>query len=536
MKYKITDFKVDFRLTEDEMITLLSKKLHHIEITSYQILRKSVDARKNLMFIYHLMIETNRELSEKERKSLQLEVYHEDEYLLPCSYEEGLELSKKIPSRPVIIGSGPSGLFACLILAQCGFKPILLERGEAVEDRIKSVSHYNHKGELNPESNIQFGEGGAGTFSDGKLNTGVKDHSGRRNKILKSFVECGALENILYDAKPHIGTDYLIKVVANMRKKLQSLGAEIRFNTKVDEILFKENRVIGIKTQRGELIPARIVVLAIGHSARDTFEMLYDKDVDMQAKPFAVGFRVEHSQNLIDRNQYGKYAGHPHLHSAEYKLTYQAKNGRRVYSFCMCPGGRVVNSASEYEMLVCNGMSYQARDLENSNSAILIGVDERDYGEGILAGMNYQRKLEKKAFELGGSDYSMPIESFGDFKSAKTQDLKPSSTLKSSLLSSTKLADLTTLFSQDMNEAFLEAMNYFGSKIKGFDDDEIILTAVESRSSSPVRITRNADFISISHKGLYPCGEGAGYAGGIMSAALDGIKTAEKIIEFYKNM
>lgn len=532
MKYKVNDFRVDFRLSEEEWLAILSKKLKGEKILSHQILRKSVDARKNLLFVYQLVIELKRRFSEKERKLLGIELYEPEVYQLPYLSEGRAKPADqdRISPRPIIIGSGPAGLFAGLILAEAGRNPLIVERGECVEKRQKTIDHYNRTGELNEESNIQFGEGGAGTFSDGKLNTGIKDIGGRRGKVLQTFVACGAKDDILYDAKPHIGTDYLVKVVANLRHKIEALGGEIRFDTKVEEILTENGRIKGIVTATGEEISADIVVLAIGHSARDTFAMLKNKGIKMEAKPFAVGLRIEHKQKIIDENQYGKYAGHKNLDAAEYKLTYQAKNGRRVYSFCMCPGGRVVNSASEKGRIVCNGMSYQARDLENANSAILVGIDEKDYGTGVLAGMEYQRRLEEKAFALAGSNYAMPIETFGDFKAARTDHFNVSKDINSSLECAYQPANLRSLFSEDVNRALVEAIDVFGNRIKGFDSPEALLTGVESRSSSPVRILRQEDGVSVNCIGLYPCGEGAGYAGGIMSAAIDGIKTAEKIL------
>jgi len=413
-----------------------------------------------------------------------------------------------------------------------GYRPILLERGKCVEQRMKDVLSFWEGGPLNPESNVQFGEGGAGTFSDGKLNTLIKDKDGRSRKVLQIFTENGAQEEILYEAKPHIGTDILTEVVKNMRSRILEWGGQVRFETRADGILTQDGQVSGVVLANGEIISTQQVVLAIGHSARDTFLWLSKMDIEMLAKSFAVGFRVEHPQALIDQDQYGMTGKDAMLAPASYKLTAQTSNKRGVYSFCMCPGGFVVNASSEPKRLAVNGMSYSRRDSKNANSAIIVSVTPQDFeAEGPLAGLEFQRRLEEEAYKR--ADGKIPVQRYGDFTNAVKCDINATSgridkefapCQKGSFL----MADLKGLLPAEAEKAFVEGMQQFGRIIPGFDDENALLSGVESRTSSPVRISRD-ETLQSRIKGLYPCGEGAGYAGGITSAAMDGMRVAEEI-------
>ena len=433
--------------------------------------------------------------------------------------------------RPVIIGFGPAGMFAGLTLARAGEKPIIIEQGSDCDQRVKDVERFIKTGKLNTRSNIQFGEGGAGTFSDGKLNTGTKDVRARH--ILNDFYSHGAPEDILYNAKPHIGTDKLREVIKNIREEIISLGGEVRFNTKLTSIVINNNEIKSIETESDgtkNVIETDNVVLAIGHSSRDTLEMLYNKSIFMEQKSFSVGARIEHLREKIDKSQYGTFAGNKRLGAAYYKLNTQTSNGRGAYTFCMCPGGTVVPASSEENMVCVNGMSEFKRDAVNSNSALLVSVNPDDFGsEHPLAGIEYQRKIERKAYEAGGSNYIAPVQRVGDFlnkrQSAEFGNVIPSYKRGSNF------AQMDSILPEYVTDSMREAITALDRKLKGFADPDAILTAAETRSSSPVRITRNPDTLqSISVKGLYPCGEGAGYAGGIISAAVDGIKCAEKVL------
>ena len=516
-------------VSKNEMASLkkkIAKELHINEdaILSVLILRKSVDARKKdqIFFVYNVSVSTS--VSEKEilKKKHKVEVlpYEPKEYKIP-------KANKEYNNDIVIIGAGPAGLFAAYYLALCGLKPIVLERGKDVDARKQDILDFWETGVLNTKSNVQFGEGGAGTFSDGKLNTLVKDSKGRNRFVLETFVKFGAPEEILYDFKPHIGTDILIDVIKNLRNELIQLGVTIRFESKVEDFVFAQGRVLGVVLENKETISCKHLILAIGHSARDTFFTLHEKKVNMSAKEFAVGFRVEHKREFIDRHQYGDFA--ELLGSAPYKLACKLNNGRGVYSFCMCPGGYVVNSSSEENHLVVNGMSYSKRDGQNSNSAIVVSVGPKEFDlNDPLSAISYQRQLEHKAYELGGG--RIPQQLLGDYV------LERASTGYGSFASEHKgksaFCDLTGLFSKEIRDSFLQGMELFDHKMRGFFNEEAILSGVESRTSSPIRIWRDDCFMS-SVKGLYPCGEGAGYAGGITSAAMDGLKVAEKISEFY---
>jgi len=434
----------------------------------------------------------------------------------------------KCDKRPVIIGAGPCGLFAAYFLSKYGYRPIILERGRKVEERTDDVAKFFETGVLDTESNVQFGEGGAGAFSDGKLNTLVKDAYLRNDEVLRLFAECGADENIRYDAKPHVGTDVLFDVIRNLRKRIEDFGGEFRFETKAERFNIKDNKLISIVTSNNEVIETDICVLAIGHSARDTFRTLYNLGIPMQAKSFAVGFRVEHEQELINRAQYGECADE--LPAAPYKLTHTAESGRGVYTFCMCPGGYVVNASSEEGRLAINGMSYRKRDGINANSAVIVSVTPQDFkGDGPLAGVEFQQDIEKKAYNLGNG--RIPQQRFIDFVNNK--DSESLGHIPTSVKGANTLANLRGIYNEEINLSFIEGIKAFGRKIKGFDDDDMVMSGVETRTSSPVRILRNDEFQS-EIEGIYPAGEGAGYAGGIMSAAMDGMKVAEQIAAKYE--
>lgn len=530
---RINQLKLPVGHTEEELIKRVKKLLRCEEIPEITIVRRSIDARKKpeLYFNYILNIQVKNQASVYRKcDKKQVLMWEEMPYRFPVEVYRG-------STRPVIIGTGPAGLFCGYMMAKAGFCPILLERGAPVEQRTKEVLEFWEKGKLNPESNVQFGEGGAGTFSDGKLNTLVKDKYGRNREVLSLFVKFGASEEILYDHKPHIGTDILCSVIVNIRNAILEMGGEVRFHAKVTDLVTEDGKITGVVINGHENLAAEYVVLALGHSARDTFEMLYEKKINMEAKPFAVGMRVEHPQELINLSQYGK-RGEKSLGNAPYKVTAKAKDGRGVYSFCMCPGGYVVNASSEPGRLAVNGMSYSGRDGSNANSAVIVSVTPKDYESAHpLAGIAFQRRLEEKAFEIGQGN--IPVERYGAFKSAVTgksmcdgQTAAKPACIPDEFVPCMKgkwgFAPVHEILPSALRNAFVEGMEQFGRTIKGFNDDNVLVAGVESRTSSPVRILRDEELQS-SLKGLYPCGEGAGYAGGITSAAMDGIYVAEKL-------
>ena len=508
----------------------ISKKLkiNSSEILNLTIEKESLDARdkNNIYYVYECNIELKDENSVLRRNTNNKNLF----IARDKTYNFNKCGNLKLNSRPVIVGSGPSGLFCAYVLAQNGYNPLVIERGECVEERVNTVQKFWDGGKLNTESNVQFGEGGAGTFSDGKLNTLVKDLENRGRKVFETFVECGAPEDIMYNYKPHIGTDILISVVKNLREKIISLGGEFRYNTKLTNIIVNNNKVEKIEVNNNEYIDCNVLVLAIGHSARDTFKMLYDLGIDMKSKPFAVGVRVEHSQDMINLSQYGKKYKDI-LPPATYKLTYQASNKRGVYSFCMCPGGYIVNASSENNCLVVNGMSNHERDSKYSNSAIVVTVNEKDYGDGVLDGLEFQRKLERSTYKICGG--KVPVQTLKGFYENKILDFGNVLPL---VKGKYEKANLNEILPNYISESLKEAFPSFGKKIKGFDNDDTLLLGVEARTSSPIKIERDENFES-SIGGIYPCGEGCGFAGGITSAAIDGIKVAEKIGEkyIYKN-
>jgi hypothetical protein len=433
--------------------------------------------------------------------------------------------------RPIVIGMGPCGFMAALLLAQMGFRPIVLERGKIVRERTKDTWGLWRKNTLNPESNVQFGEGGAGTFSDGKLYSQIKDPNFYGRKVLEEFVKAGAPEEIIYVSKPHVGTFRLVKMVENIRRNIVELGGEIRFEAKVDRLLREDGQVVGVELADGERLMSRHVVLAVGHSARDTFQMLHDAGVYIEAKPFAIGFRVEHPQALIDHARFGPNAGNETLGAADYKLVHHCKNGRAAYSFCMCPGGQVVAATSEPGRVVTNGMSQYSRAERNANSALVVNIDPEDFPgdfrKNPLIGMDFQRHWESAAFVAGGGDYSAPAQKIGDFLAGRPSTAQGN--VEPSYQPGVHWTDLSGCVPAYVTEALREAIPAFDRQIKGFAMADAVLTGVETRTSSPIRIKRGPDFQSINTRGLYPAGEGAGYAGGILSAGVDGIKVAEAV-------
>ena len=570
------------RISNDQLRDVLIKhaaKILHVDksrIMGIEIIRHSIDARKKpeIFDIYLIDVSVsgvdekkvvnkckNKDVAFKEKEDYDFDkqvlgiINKSNENVNSSDDRYSSDLRKALDNdRIVIIGAGPAGLFCGYMLALKGLKPLIIERGADVDKRTEAVEHFWKTGELNTSTNVQFGEGGAGTFSDGKLNTMVKDKDGRGREALKIFVKHGAQEEILYDAKPHIGTDVLRNVVKNIREDIKKLGGKVLFETKVTDIIIddcgKIQGLIAETDKAGVLEKKEIqcsrVVLAIGHSARDTFYMLKDRKVSMEKKPFAVGFRVEHPQSIINKSQYG-IEDPKTLPPAPYKLTTTTDNGRGVYSFCMCPGGYVVNASSEEGRLAVNGMSYSKRDGTNANSAIIVTVDPRDFGgDDILSGVEFQRRLEEKAYEIGQG--KIPVEYYGDFKGAfndisnlvrnsgksseseHIEDKESSWKIDPCMRGDYTFANVHEILPDELNNCFIQGMEKFGKIIKGYNSDNALVSGVESRTSSPVRITRNENCQSVNVIGLFPCGEGAGYAGGIMSAAMDGMKVAEYIV------
>lgn len=515
---------VDFDNKDVLIDKICSKvKCRKKDIIDYSIIKKSIDARdkSNLMYVYEVDVNFIDEdlILNKNKKSNDILISDS------CSYTYSITGSEILKSRPIIVGSGPCGLFCAYMLSEAGYKPIILERGEKIEDRVKTVEKFFETNELNVNSNIQFGEGGAGTFSDGKLNTLVKDKRNIGKKVFEIFVFNGAPDEIMYLGKPHIGTDILRKVIVNMRKKIISMGGEFRYNSCVTDIIVNENKISGVIVNHDYELKSDVVVMAIGHSSRDTFYMLNRHNVMMNPKGFAVGVRMEHPQKMINMSQYGT----DRLGPASYKLTYQASNGRGVYSFCMCPGGFVVNASSEEGRLVVNGMSNYDRGEVNANSAIVVTVNPSDFNNDLFGGLEFQRKIEEAAYKEGNG--LIPVQLYGDYRdnkiSTKLGDVTPNVKGKYTF------GNLNNIFPEYINFALKEGIINFEKKIKGYSREDAIMLGVESRTSSPVIIVRDEEFNS-SISGLYPGGEGAGYAGGITTASIDGIKIFESIISKYK--
>jgi len=552
MKLIISELRLPPDGDTDRLRAMAAKKLgiHAQELVQFRIVRESIDARKkpDVSRVYSVMAEIADNSRYRKGSGIREIVEQPEEDIVPGEI--------KMDGRPVVVGSGPAGIFAALSIAQAGYKPLVLERGGIVEERTTAVDTYWKKGILDPECNIQFGEGGAGTFSDGKLTTRINDR--RCDSVLRQYFEAGAPEEILYKAKPHMGSDVLRLVVANMRRRLVELGGEIRFGAKMTSLRILNGRVTGVTVNGTEEIKAGVVVLAIGHSARDTFAALLHDGVEMVQKPFSIGVRIEHPQELINTAQYGSAGTIPALGAADYQLSCRTGNGRTAYTFCMCPGGVVVAAASEPDSIVTNGMSYFARDLENANSAFVVSVGPGDFGGShALAGVEFQRIWERKAFQIAGSSQAAPVQRLSDFLEGRAPaglgrsawfgstglgsvgsvrtgfDSTGLGSVRPSYTGNVTAADLNLCLPEFVTNSMKEAVSLFDRKLNGFALGDAILTGVETRTSSPVRITRGDTLEAVGIKGLYPTGEGAGYAGGIVSAAVDGMRVAEQIIRTY---
>ena len=516
---RVREVKISFENNNDAFIKNKLNKLLKTDVISYEIVKKSIDARKELLFVYTFDVEVKneREILKRNEKNI-IEKPNED-YLFEITGKE------KLKNRPVIVGAGPAGLFLAYILSENNYRPIVIERGEKIENRINTVEKFWKDNILNENSNVQFGEGGAGTFSDGKLNTLVRDKSNRNKKVFDIFVDCGAPKEIMYENKPHIGTDILRNVVINIRNKILEMGGEFRYNSKMTDIVIDDNKVKKIIINNNEELECDNLFLALGHSARDTFYLLNDKGLEMKAKPFAVGLRIMHRQEDINKCLYGKH--YKDMPPASYKLTYNTKDGRGVYSFCMCPGGYVVNASSEKERLVVNGMSNYKRDSKIANSALVVSVTSKDFGENIFSGLEFQRELESKAYRLGNGN--IPLQRYIDFANNKdTSNIKFEPAIKGNYC----FSNLNKLLPDYIVNSIKEAMPSFKKQIDCYDDDDSLLMGIESRTSSPITIIRDDNGMS-NIKGIYPVGEGAGYSGGITTSAMDGLKQAENFAKKY---
>ena len=528
---RITELKLPLDHAPDALRPAICQRLGiaNDDLLDVSLFRRGYDARKKsaITLIYTVDCTLRDEAAVFKR-------LHSDRNISPTpdmAYKMVAQAPAGLTERPIVIGMGPCGFMAALLLAQMGFRPIVLERGKIVRERTKDTWGLWRKNTLNPESNVQFGEGGAGTFSDGKLYSQIKDPNFYGRKVLEEFVKAGAPEEIIYVSKPHVGTFRLVKMVENIRHNIVELGGEIRFEAKVDKLLREDGQIVGVELAGGERLMSRHVVLAVGHSARDTFQMLHEAGVYIEAKPFAIGFRVEHPQTLVDHARFGPNAGNEILGAADYKLVHHCQNGRAAYSFCMCPGGQVVAATSEPGRVVTNGMSQYSRAERNANSALVVNIDPEDFPgdfkKNPLIGMDFQRHWESAAFVAGGSDYSAPAQKIGDFLAGRPSTAQ--GTVEPSYQPGVNWTDLTSCVPSYVSEALREAIPAFDRQIKGFAMADAVLTGVETRTSSPIRIKRGADFQSINTRGLYPAGEGAGYAGGILSAGVDGIKVAEAV-------